>query len=188
MPASWQDVDLDFDTAAERFVRRHQTDGAARDLPVLDLRTWGVSATPDGERFTLRPLAGHEAPLPLRSTAFSGLCTRLGAPAEFIRDRLPAPLQLATLNFLMAQGERSWLPLLSIIAPVRRGFVIKRRQHVVVVLDDLFVLQLGVAERRFASCVADGSVPSQPFFEHAEEHRYFAINVVEDPNLALAGV
>lgn len=106
MPASWQDVDLDFDTAAERFVRRHQADGAARDLPVLDLRTWGIAPTPDGERFTLKPLAGHEPPLPLRSTAFSGLCTRLGAPAEFIRDKLPAPLQLATLNFLMAQGER----------------------------------------------------------------------------------
>ncbi|HXK16726.1 MAG TPA: hypothetical protein VNG33_02895, partial [Polyangiaceae bacterium] len=106
MPASWQDVDLDFDTAAERFVRRHQADGAARDLPVLDLRTWGVAPTPDGERFTLKPLADHEPPLQLRSTAFSGLCTRLGAPAEFIRDKLPAPLQLATLNYLMAQGER----------------------------------------------------------------------------------
>jgi hypothetical protein len=34
------------------------------------------------------------------------LCARLGAPAEFIRDKLPAPLQLATLNYLMTQGEK----------------------------------------------------------------------------------
>jgi hypothetical protein len=104
MPASWQDVDLDFDTAAERFVQRHRADGAARDLPVMDLRAWGVA--PDGERLSLKPLAGHEPALQLRSTAFSALCTRLGAPADFIRDKLPAPLQLATLNYLMAQGER----------------------------------------------------------------------------------
>ncbi|HWA72797.1 MAG TPA: DUF932 domain-containing protein [Polyangiaceae bacterium] len=103
MPASWQDVDLDFDTAAERFVQRHQADGVARDFPVMDLRLWGVA--PDGERFALKPLAGHEPARSLRSTAFSMLCTRLGAPAEFIRDKLPAPLQLATLNYLMARGD-----------------------------------------------------------------------------------
>lgn len=104
MGATWQDVDLDFDTAAERFVQRHQADGAVRDLPVMDLRAWGVA--PSEGRFMLKPLGGHEPPLPLRATAFSALCTRLGAPAEFVRDRLPAPLQLATLNFLMGQGER----------------------------------------------------------------------------------
>lgn len=104
MRAYWQDVDLDFDTAAEQFVKRHQGDGAPRDLPVLDLRHWGVA--PDNEHFALRPLAGHEPQRPLRSAAFSMLCTRLGAPAEFIREKLPAPLQLATLNFLMSQGER----------------------------------------------------------------------------------
>lgn len=104
MAPSWQDVDLDFDTAAERFVQRHQADGAVRDLPVMDLKTWGVA--PDRGRFILKPLAGHEPPMRLRATAFSALCTRLGVPAEFLRERLPAPLQLATLNYLMAQGER----------------------------------------------------------------------------------
>lgn len=104
MPALWRDVDLDFDRAAEQFVERHQSDGVVRDLPVMDLRTWAVTGV--GDRFGMKPLIGHEPPRPLRSTALSMLCTRLGAPGEFIRDRLPAPLQLATLNFLMAQGER----------------------------------------------------------------------------------
>jgi hypothetical protein len=104
MAASWQNVDLPFDEAAERFVEQHEGDGVARDLPVMDLRLWGVA--PDQERFSLKPLAGHEAPKRLRSAAFSMLCSRLGAPAEFIRDKLPAPLQLALLNYLMSQGER----------------------------------------------------------------------------------
>jgi hypothetical protein len=104
MAPNWENVDLDFDTAAERFIARHRADGAARDLPVMDLRLWGVA--PVGGRFVLRPLAGHEPPRPLRSSALSMLCARLGAPAEFVRDKLPAPLQIATLNYLMAQGER----------------------------------------------------------------------------------
>src|SRR6478736_4356653 len=104
MRAHWQDVDLDFDAAAEQFVKRHQGDGTPRDMPVMDLRHWGVA--PHNEHFALKPLAGHEPEKSLRSTAFSMLCTRLGAPAEFIREKLPAPLQLATLNYLMSQGER----------------------------------------------------------------------------------
>jgi hypothetical protein len=43
----------------------------------------------------------------LRSNAFSNLMVRLGAPAEFIRDRLPAPLQLATTNWLLGMSEGS---------------------------------------------------------------------------------
>jgi len=104
MRACWQDVDQEFDTAAEQFVKRHQSDGLPRDLPVMDLRHWGVA--PHNEQFALKPLAGHEPERPLRSAAFSMLCTRLGAPAEFIREKLPAPLQLAALNYLMSQGER----------------------------------------------------------------------------------
>lgn len=104
MAPVWSDVDLDFDIAADRFVARHRADGAMRDMAVMDLRTWGIA--PVNDRFTLKPLAGHEPPRELRASAFSNLCTRLGAPAEFIRDKLPAPLQLATLNYLMAQGEK----------------------------------------------------------------------------------
>ncbi len=104
MSPVWQDVDLDFDSAAERFVRRHQSDGEPRELPIMDLRTWGVA--PAGDVFSLKPLAGHERAFQLRATAFSALCTRLNAPADFIR-RLPQPLQLATLNYLLAQGVRA---------------------------------------------------------------------------------
>lgn len=103
MSPIWENVDLPFDVAADRFVARHRGDGDARDLPVLDLRTWGLA--PDGEWFSLRPLAGHERPLRLRSNAFSALCTRLGAPADFIRG-MPEPLQLAIANYLLSRGEQ----------------------------------------------------------------------------------
>jgi hypothetical protein len=104
MAPVWLEVDLDFDTAAERFVRRHEADGAPLERPIMDLRTWRVA--PDGGVFSLQPLAGHERALQLRSTAFASLCTRLNAPADFLR-RLAQPLQLATLNYLLAQGERA---------------------------------------------------------------------------------
>lgn len=104
MASTWRDVDLDFDTAAEALVSTHRADGEARDLPVLDLRTWTVSAR-DGH-FTLVPLAKHHPPLALRRTAFAHLAARLGAPAEFVRDKLTAPLQAATMNYLLAQQDR----------------------------------------------------------------------------------
>lgn len=104
MSACWRDVDLDFDAAAQQFVERHQSDGAVHDMPLMDLRTWAV-APADG-RFALRPLAGHEPARLLRSSALSMLCSRLGAPTEFIR-RLPAPVQLAVMNWLLAQGDQA---------------------------------------------------------------------------------
>ena len=82
MPASWQDVDLDFDTAAQRSVQQHQADGVARDLTRYGPSVSG-GRQPQGERFLPKPVAGHEpSRLSLRSAAFSMLCTRLGAPAE----------------------------------------------------------------------------------------------------------
>jgi hypothetical protein len=56
--------------------------------------------------FALAPLGGHAPDRPLRSTAFSNLCARLGAPVEFVRDRLPMELQLGLLNFLLASADR----------------------------------------------------------------------------------
>lgn len=105
MKAAWRDVDLDFDTAANQLVADHSRDGAVRDLPVTDLRMYAVGGQ-EG-RFALVPLAKHRVPIALRSGALSTLCTKLGAPTEFIRDRLPAPLQLATLNVLLAEEERA---------------------------------------------------------------------------------
>ena len=105
MPPSWHDLDVDFDTAANRIVRAHDADGEHRDLPVLDLRTWGV--VPDAGRFALAPIGGHHDPKLLRSNGLSNLLGRLGAPVEFIRDRLPAPLQLATVNYLLSQPDKA---------------------------------------------------------------------------------
>ena len=104
MTASWRDADLDFDTAADRLVDAHRVNGTARDLPIVDLRTWRLRE--QGGLFSLQPLMGHQPPRALRTTAFSALATRLGAPAEFLRDQLPAPLQIATLNWLLAQVDR----------------------------------------------------------------------------------
>jgi hypothetical protein len=101
MPSAWLDADMDFDTAAERIISAHQADGLAKDQPVLDLQTWALTAHAD--HFALQPVAGHLPARKLRSSAFSHLMGRLGAPVEFIRDRLPAPLQLATVNYLLTQ-------------------------------------------------------------------------------------
>lgn len=105
MPSRWDDVDLGFDAAADRLIRAHQADGVATDLPILDLRTWGV--VPCDGRFAVAPLGGHHQPKELRSAGLSNLLGRLGAPVEFVRDRLPAPLQLATTNYLLASGNNA---------------------------------------------------------------------------------
>ncbi len=104
MLSRWDDVDCDYDTAAQRLVSAHENDGQLRDLPIMDLRTWGLR--PDNGQFALAPLAGHEPARPLRANAFSQLSNRLGAPVEFVRDRLPAPLQLATMNYLLAAAPQ----------------------------------------------------------------------------------
>ncbi len=103
MTAAWLDVDEDFDTAAERLVRAHEQDGSANDLPVLNVGAWGVKAE-DGE-FALAPLARHHPPYRLRANGFANLMNRLSAPVEFVRDRLPEPVQLAILNVLLSESS-----------------------------------------------------------------------------------
>jgi len=105
MRPAWNDVDCDYDTAAEQLVTAHKKDGLLRDMPVMDLRTWGLKG--DHGQFALAPLAGHEPARQLRANAFSQLSNRLGAPVEFVRDRLPAPLQLATMNYLLASAPQA---------------------------------------------------------------------------------
>ena len=100
MTPRWDDVELSFDDAAERIIAAHKSDGAAHDLPITDLKTWAIA--PHEGTFALVPLARHHAPKPLRSNAFSNLMSRIGAPADFIR-RLPAPLQLANVNYMMSE-------------------------------------------------------------------------------------
>lgn len=104
MSAVWTELETDFDTAAQRIVQAHERDGEHRDLPISDLRTWAIA--PRNGRFALVPLARHHEPKMLRANGFSSLMTRLGAPSDFIR-RLPAPLQLAALNYLLAADDES---------------------------------------------------------------------------------
>ncbi len=104
MTSTWDDVELDFDTAAERIVVAHERDGAHRDLPIVDLKTWAIA--PHDGQFAVVPLARHHAPRPLRANAFANLAARVGAPGDFIK-RLPAPLQLATMNYLLSEHDES---------------------------------------------------------------------------------
>jgi Domain of unknown function (DUF932) len=104
MPPRWDDVELDFDTAAERIIQAHKADGFSQDLPITDLKTWAVA--PHDGQFALVPLTRHHPPKPLRNNAFGNLMTRIGAPADFIR-RLPAPLQLANVNYLLGVHDET---------------------------------------------------------------------------------
>jgi hypothetical protein len=103
MNPQWLDIEESFDTAADRIIRAHAADGAAHDLPVLDLRHYAV--VPQQGIFALAPVGRHREPMPLRNNAFTNVMARLGAPAEFVRDRLPAPLQLAVTNYLMCSSD-----------------------------------------------------------------------------------
>ena len=105
MASSWIDLGEHFDDAAERIINAHKADGDAFDQPVMNLATWGV--VPVEGKFALAPLGRQHGPRVLRATAFSNLMARYGAPAEFIRDRLPAPLQLAVTNWLTTAGDKA---------------------------------------------------------------------------------
>jgi hypothetical protein len=105
MAPRWTNLTVaDFDDAAHAIVTAHKNDGAATDVPVMDLRTWGV--IPAQGRLALAPLGKQHGPLALRSNGFSNLAAKLGAPADFVRDKLPAPLQLGVMNWLLASGDK----------------------------------------------------------------------------------
>jgi hypothetical protein len=106
MAARWVNLtDTDFDAAASQIVANHKSDGEVQDIPVMNLATWGVVPV-DGHRFGMAPLGKQHGPKVLRATAFSNLMFRLGAPVEFVRDRLAAPLQIATTNWILASAEK----------------------------------------------------------------------------------
>lgn len=105
MSPRWRNFNETFDDAAHALIEAHTADGAAVDLPIMNLATWGI--IPMGGRLALAPLGKHHEPLVLRANGFSNLAAKLGAPAEFVRDRLPAPLQLAVMNWLLASGDKS---------------------------------------------------------------------------------
>jgi len=106
MASRWMDFKgEDFDAAAHEIVKAHKADGAAFDQPVMNMATWGV--VPVDGRFALAPLGKQHGPKLLRATAFTNLMNRYGAPAEFVRDRLPAPLQLAIANWMLTSSDRA---------------------------------------------------------------------------------
>lgn len=106
MASRWLDFKgEDFDTAAQKIVEAHKADGTPFDQPVMNMATWGV--VPLEGRFALAPLGRQHGPKLLRATAFSNLMTRYAAPTEFIRDRMPAPLQLAVANYLLTASDRA---------------------------------------------------------------------------------
>jgi len=105
MPARWfNPADGDFDAAASLIIADHRNDGEAEDIPVMNLATWGI--VPVDGQFAMAPLGRQCGPKILRANAFSNLMTRLGAPVEFVRDRLAAPLQIATANWILASAEK----------------------------------------------------------------------------------
>lgn len=101
----WRGETLSFDAAADLMIKAHAHDGDVEDIPVSDLRNWAI--VPLGEDWGIQALAPGSRPRKLRHTGFSGLCQRFGVPSEFMRDRLGAKLQVAALNFVMAQHEEA---------------------------------------------------------------------------------
>lgn len=99
---------ITFDQATKRVLDAHRTDGRREDLVTTDLRSWAFGSD-DGKTMQLVrvPFAGRDPgePLALRDLAFSQLCTRVGAPAAYVRE-LPAKLQMANLNWGLTR-ERS---------------------------------------------------------------------------------
>lgn len=96
-----------FDTAAERILDAHRADGERDDVVTTDLRAWAFGST-DGRTMQLVrvPFAGRDPgePLPLRELAFAQLCTKIGAPAPYIRA-LPPKLQIACLNYGLSREK-----------------------------------------------------------------------------------
>lgn len=92
---------MPFDEAAALILKAHRADGERDDVVVTDLRSWAFGSTDTKTMQLARvPFAGRDPgePLPLRELAFSQLCTKLGAPAPYIRN-LPVKLQVACVNY-----------------------------------------------------------------------------------------
>lgn len=108
-PERWlaHDKPIPFDDAAQLVLDAHHHDGERDDLSVHQLRTWAFGSG-DGHTMQLTrvPFEGRPdgAPLNLRELAFSQLCTKLGAPAHYIRS-LPPKLQIANINWGLVQEK-----------------------------------------------------------------------------------
>lgn len=88
-----------FHDAAEIILDAAKKDGERTDLGIASLNTWAFGPGPDGvASLATLPAPGRERRMvPLREHAFSQVCSRVGAPAAYIR-KLPAKLQMACVN------------------------------------------------------------------------------------------
>ena len=57
-----------------------------------------------------------------------------------------------------------------------------------VILHRRFCWRLSESQGRFAARIPNRAVRCEPSFEHAQQHRYFMVNVVVYPDFCLAGV
>jgi hypothetical protein len=105
MRSSWDRKAPSFDKAAEIMMAAHAADGATSDVPFGDIRQYAVVPFADAQgvqRLALGPVSRHREPTPMRRLAFTSLCSDLRVPVEYMRDRLPAPIQLAAMNYHLA--------------------------------------------------------------------------------------
>jgi hypothetical protein len=107
-------------------------------MVAVDLRTWAFGPS-DGETMAMTrvPLPGRtdSTPLALRELAFGQLCTKVGAPAPYLRT-LPAKLQLAAMNWGLSRESSS--ALLRLAGNEVRAVVSERYAAI----DDSFLLEV----------------------------------------------
>lgn len=66
--------------------------------------------------------------------------------------------------------------------------LLERVQDVFIVFDNNLVTRLRDSERRITLRVAGTTAPAQALFEHAQQHRRIAVNIVEDTDLVRRGM
>lgn len=92
---------LTWDAARQIIAASDENDGARTDLAVADISTWLVGPHPRTGVASMRPIALPGRPDPgfieLRKSAFSQLCSAIGAPAGYML-RLPARLASGCLS------------------------------------------------------------------------------------------
>ncbi|MDH5491899.1 MAG: DUF932 domain-containing protein, partial [Myxococcales bacterium] len=109
-PERWHSFSkpVPFDVAAQQILESHRADGERDDIVTTDLRAWAFGSTDQHTMELVRiPFAGREVgqPLALRELAFSQLCSKVGAPAPYIRQ-LPSRLQMACMNYGLTRERR----------------------------------------------------------------------------------
>jgi hypothetical protein len=105
----YRDNPIGFEEAYQKVLGHHDADGNRQDIQITALRSWAFGPAPDSQHMAIwqLPIAGRKnvVALPLRQNAWSQLCGKLSLPAEYV-GRLPAKLQMACVNWDMAQHSK----------------------------------------------------------------------------------